>query len=46
MEQRELRPPGRPGWVVWLGVAVAVLVVLAIVMMLLMPGEHGPGRHM
>lgn len=46
MDEQELKPPARPGWVIWLAVAIAVLVVLAIAMMVLMPGQHGPGRHM
>jgi hypothetical protein len=38
-------PPKAPGWVKALGVAVLIAALLLIVLMLLIGGEHGPGRH-
>lgn len=46
MGEKELKPPARPAWVIWLGIVVAVAVVAAIALMILIPGQHGPGRHM
>ena len=46
MDEQELKPPTRPAWVIWFAIAVAVLVLAAIALMILLPGEHGPGRHM
>jgi hypothetical protein len=39
-------PPGAPRWVKLLGIALALVVVAAMVAMLLLGGDHGPGRHM
>ena len=41
-----LRLPPTPRWVKRSGLAVGVLIVLAVVMMLAGGGRHGPGRHM
>lgn len=38
-------PPGTPRWVQILAVAVLLLVILVLVAMLSVGGEHGPGRH-
>lgn len=46
MEHKKPKPPGPARWVVWLGIVVALLVVLAVGGMVLMPGQHGPGRHL
>lgn len=46
MDEQELKPPARPAWVIWLASVVVVLVITGIALMLLIPGEHGPGRHM
>ena len=45
MDEQELKPPARPGWEIWLGILVVVLGVTAIALMVLAPGQHGPGRH-
>ena len=45
MDDRSVKPPGRPSWVIWLGIGVAVVVIIAIALMLLSSGQHGPGRH-
>jgi hypothetical protein len=37
--------PGTPRWVKVLGITVIVVVLLAVAMMFLVGGEHGPGRH-
>ena len=42
----QLKPPARPAWVIWMAIVVAVLVLAAIALMVLLPGQHGPGRHM
>jgi len=34
-----------PRWVKLMAVALAVLVVVAVLSMLLLGGDHGPGRH-
>ena len=46
MDENELKPPARPAWVIWLAVVVVVLVLTALALMVLVPGQHGPGRHM
>jgi hypothetical protein len=46
MEDRNLKPPARPAWVSWMAIVVVVLVLAAIAVMVLAPGEHGPGRHL
>ena len=46
MDEQELKPPARPVWVIWLAIMVVVLVLTAIALMVLLPGQHGPGRHM
>ena len=38
-------PPALPRWVKLLGVGTAAIVLLAILAMLLIGGEHGPGMH-
>ena len=40
------QPPGVPRWVKLMGVALAALVVVAVLAMLLLGGDHGPGRHL
>jgi hypothetical protein len=37
--------PGIPRWVTVFGIVVMVVVVLAVAMMFISGGEHGPGRH-
>ena len=37
--------PGAPRWVKVLGIIVIILVLLIFIIMLL-PGDHGPGRHL
>ncbi|MDQ3553964.1 MAG: plastocyanin/azurin family copper-binding protein [Chloroflexota bacterium] len=37
--------PGTPGWVKAIGIATIIVVALAIVVMVIGGGEHGPGRH-
>lgn len=37
---------GVPRWVKLIGLAAILLLALAIVVMLLTGGEHGPGRHL
>ena len=39
-------PPPAPRWVKVLALAVVALVVLAVLAMHLIGGEHGPGRHL
>jgi hypothetical protein len=46
MDEQELRPPARPAWVIRLAIVVAILIVTAIIVMILFPGQHGPGRHL
>lgn len=52
MSQSDIRPdpgspPGVPGWVKVFGIVALVLVVLvAIIMVTGIGGEHGPGRHL
>ncbi|WP_037733363.1 hypothetical protein [Streptomyces megasporus] len=38
--------PGIPRWVKISGITAAALVALAVLVMLLSGGEHGPGRHL
>jgi hypothetical protein len=38
-------PPGMPGWVKGLGIALIALVVAVVLFMLLSGGQHGPGMH-
>lgn len=38
-------PEPMPRWVKAFGIVVAILVVLVIAMLLIVGGEHGPGRH-
>lgn len=38
-------PPGMPAWVKYLLLGLVTLVVLVVVVMLLVGGDHGPGRH-
>jgi hypothetical protein len=37
--------PGTPRWVKVFGIIVIVVVLLGVVIMFLVGGEHGPGRH-
>jgi hypothetical protein len=37
--------PGTPRWVKVFGVIGLVLVLLVVIMMIIGPGDHGPGRH-
>ena len=46
MDRSQEQPPPRPGWVRWSIVVVALLALVALVLVLFLPGEHGPGRHM
>jgi hypothetical protein len=46
MNDQEETPTSRPAWVVWMAIAMVALVFAAIAVMVLVPGEHGPGRHM
>lgn len=39
-------PPGVPRWVKVFGVVAVIVILLAIAAMILVGGEHGPGRHM
>lgn len=39
------QPPGTPAWVKYLLLALAAAVLLAILAMLVVGGDHGPGRH-
>lgn len=39
------RPPRAPRWVITLGFAVLILVLAVVVAMVLLGGQHGPGRH-
>jgi len=38
--------PGVPRWVKVSGIIAAVLALLVVAVMLLVGGEHGPGRHL
>lgn len=38
-------PPPTPRWVKSLGIALLVLAVVAVLVMLVSGGQHGPGRH-
>ena len=37
--------PGTPRWVKVTGIVVGILVLLAVILMLVTGGRHGPGRH-
>ncbi len=37
--------PGLPRWVKLLGIGAAVVVIVLVVAMLLVGGQHGPGMH-
>lgn len=39
-------PPGVPRWVKVFGLITVIVILLAVVAMILVGGEHGPGRHM
>lgn len=39
-------PPGVPRWVRAFGIIAAIVILLAVAAMILVGGEHGPGRHM
>ena len=39
-------PPGVPTWVRLLAIGLLIALVLAVVAMLVVGGEHGPGRHL
>lgn len=41
----EEQPPPAPPWVKALGVALVLLALLAVLALVLIGGEHGPGRH-
>ncbi len=38
-------PPGVPLWVKYLVAALVAVVLLAVLAMLVLGGDHGPGRH-
>lgn len=38
-------PPGMPSWVKYLLAALLAVILLAVLAMILVGGEHGPGRH-
>lgn len=38
-------PPGRPRWVKLVALVAVIALVVLVVVMLLVGGEHGPGRH-
>jgi hypothetical protein len=38
-------PPGMPRWVTLSGIVVGVLVLLVVITMFALGGDHGPGRH-
>lgn len=37
--------PGAPRWVKVAGIVALVVVLLAILVLIFGPGDHGPGRH-
>ncbi|HWJ65106.1 MAG TPA: hypothetical protein VNT31_00370 [Nocardioides sp.] len=39
-------PPPVPSWVKYLLLGLATAAVLAVLVMLLVGGDHGPGRHL
>lgn len=41
----EDQPPGVPRWLRVAGLALGLVVLLVVVAMLLLGGDHGPGRH-
>lgn len=38
-------PPGMPSWVKYLLLGLLAVVVIAVLAMLVVGGDHGPGRH-
>jgi hypothetical protein len=38
-------PPGVPRWVQVMAILLAVVLGLAVLVILLVGGDHGPGRH-
>ena len=40
------RPPGLPRWVKLLAFGAVIAMIVLVVVMLLVGGEHGPGRHL
>ena len=44
-QQGDARPPPAPRWVKQLLLGLLAVVVLAVLIMLIVGGEHGPGRH-
>jgi hypothetical protein len=38
-------PPGMPSWVKYLIGALLAVILLAVLAMLVVGGDHGPGRH-
>jgi hypothetical protein len=38
-------PPGMPPWVKYLLLGLLAIVVIAVLAMLVVGGDHGPGRH-
>ena len=38
-------PPGLPQWVKILALGVAMTLIVLVIVMLLVGGEHGPGMH-
>lgn len=39
------QPPGVPRWLKVTGLVVGLVVLILVVAMLLVGGDHGPGRH-
>lgn len=39
------RPPGMPRWVKLFAAGIIALILLAVVVLLVSGGEHGPSRH-
>lgn len=46
MNSPEDRPPNTPRWVKVCGIIAIVLVLLFVIKIFIIGGEHGPGRHM
>ena len=44
-DQQTARPPAAPAWVKLLMIGIAVAVAVVLIAMVLIGGEHGPGRH-
>lgn len=38
-------PPGIPKWLKVSGIVVAILILLLVIAVLIVGGDHGPGRH-